>query len=619
MAARKRNKALDIPVWVLLGLLILGLMGFGIGNYSGISNTIGKVGSEKVSVDDYVTALRSSANQLSQQLGNTLSIQDAIAFGASQNAIASVSSRAALDDELKNIGLSVGDEVVYNNIITTPSFAGIDGSFDKSVYELTLQSNGITKSNYDELVRKDAARNLLTDALTSGVSIPNIYLDKLIEYQFQRRSYEWVEITDNLLTNPDPQWQDEDLQAYYQDNPDDYTLPTTQAITYAWVLPDMLTDTIEVSDDELQVMYDDAGETYQAPEKRAIDRLVFPTIEEAQEAYDSIQNEIQDFDTLATEKGILPEDLDQGIVRIEDLSESAASLVFASDELSVVEPVEISIGHALYRINAIIPAVSIPFEEAKEELRTQGVNEKALELINSNIENYNDILASGATLEDLANETDMVLGTVDYNDLSTEQITAFQEFRTAASSLTENSFPEIINLSNGGAIALRLDATTPPTLQPFEDVKEQIISDWVDNNLLQQKIELAEQNRAAIEAGVKLASVGLGELNTAIESTRFSPPQNSIGELHQDIFKLQDAKSSVIVENGSRVGLALLTEILPADRESSNVSQLLPLYEEQLSQGVSTDYFNFFTSDLLASKRFSLNQEIINSVHSQLQ
>ncbi len=610
---------MDISVWILLGLLVLGLMGFGIGNYSGIANTIGKVGSEEITVDEYYTALQDATNNLARTLGTALSYQDAIAIGASQEALASITRDAAMDDELHEIGLSVGDEAIFKTITDNPGFQGVDGSFDRTLYELTLQNNNTTKSEYDEIIRKEFTRNLLLRAIAAGIEPPQYYLDKSVEHAFQRRTYQWVEITDAFLTHPDPQGTEAELRQHYDANPDAYTLPSTQEITFVWLLPEMQENSLIIPDEDLLALYEASSELYDIPETRALDRLIFANPKAAQEAFDAVQEGTKEFDDIAAEKGILPEDLDLGLVSYEELPDSVADMVFGTDELIVVGPVEIELGTALFRINAIVPPQYTPFEDAKEELRSRKVEEMAQDMISDSIETYNNILAAGATLEELADETELVLGRISYSSLSTDRITDFAAFRTAARSLTEDSFPEIIELDNGGVVALRLDATKAPFLQPFDDVREQVVDDWGTGNLLQQKIDLAEENRTALEAGVELGKIGLGQVIMVVEQTRLEAPENTPDWVHEAAFELESANTATVVNDGDSVMLALLTDILPADRQDQLLAQALPQFEVQLKQGMSVDYYNLYTQELLNTKEFLLNDDIINSIHAQLQ
>ncbi len=65
------------------------------------------------------------------------------------------------------------------------------------------------------------------------------------------------------------------LQAYYRANEAAYTLSETKAITYAWVTPEMILDTIAIDDDALRALYEERASDYIRPERRLVERLVF--------------------------------------------------------------------------------------------------------------------------------------------------------------------------------------------------------------------------------------------------------------------------------------------------------------------------------------------------------
>ncbi|MEP2544092.1 MAG: hypothetical protein ABJI82_05450 [Alphaproteobacteria bacterium] len=54
----KGNSFTKTAVWGLMGLLILGLGGFGAVNLNGSARTVGEVGDKSISVDDYARELR---------------------------------------------------------------------------------------------------------------------------------------------------------------------------------------------------------------------------------------------------------------------------------------------------------------------------------------------------------------------------------------------------------------------------------------------------------------------------------------------------------------------------------------------------------------------------------
>ena len=121
-------------VWVLLGLLVLGLGGFGVTSFSGGSSAIGSVGDTEISADQYARGLRAQMNGYAQQTGQPVTMAEAQAMGIPQTVQSQLFFAAALSEKARQIGLSVGDERVAQAITTAPAFRGPTGSFDRAGY-----------------------------------------------------------------------------------------------------------------------------------------------------------------------------------------------------------------------------------------------------------------------------------------------------------------------------------------------------------------------------------------------------------------------------------------------------------------------------------------------------
>ncbi len=64
-------------------------------------------------------------------------------------------------------------------------------------------------------------------------------------------------------------------------------------------------------------------------------------------------------------------------------------------------------------------------------------------IIADRIDSVDDLLAGGATLEELASETEMQLGQIDWTATTNQDIAAYDAFRDAASTAAEGDFPEV--------------------------------------------------------------------------------------------------------------------------------------------------------------------------------
>ena len=111
-------------VWILMGLLMLGLAGFGATNLSGTVRTVAQVGDESISVDEYVRELQREIRAVEAQTGQPMQMSQARDLGLDQNALARLTALAALDNEVGQLGISIGDENLQQEIRSDPSISG---------------------------------------------------------------------------------------------------------------------------------------------------------------------------------------------------------------------------------------------------------------------------------------------------------------------------------------------------------------------------------------------------------------------------------------------------------------------------------------------------------------
>ena len=82
-----RGKGKQTIVWLLMGMLVLGLGGFGVSNFSGGTADVGQVGGVEISSQDYARALRAQKQEFAAQTGKQVSPAEAKAFGLDQAAL----------------------------------------------------------------------------------------------------------------------------------------------------------------------------------------------------------------------------------------------------------------------------------------------------------------------------------------------------------------------------------------------------------------------------------------------------------------------------------------------------------------------------------------------------
>ncbi|NNK79842.1 MAG: peptidylprolyl isomerase [Litoreibacter sp.] len=620
MASSNKSKSSKIFVWIILLLLMVGLAGFGIGGFGGTIRTIGSVGKTDITVVEYQRALQQELTRASQARGAQISFPEALQIGLDQRVRSRLVALAALDEEARLMGLSVGDDEVARELQQVPQFRGIDGSFDREAYEFTLSQNGLRTDEFEESLREGAARAILQQAVTGGLTANPGYGRAVYGFLEEKRSFRWAPLDPALLVTGNATPTEAQLQAYYDENGDDFLTPEIRKISYAWLSPDMLLDTIDVDEDELRRLYDGRIAEFIQPERRLVERLGFETMEAALAAKAQIEAGETSFDDLVTGRGLTLDDVDLGEVAAADLDTAVAEVVFALGEPGVSAPVETSIGPALFRINAVLEANEITFEQARPELLTETTTDRARRVILDQIEGIDDLLAGGATLEELGTETEMQFGTLDYSaELAEgdESLAAYDEARAEILQATVEDFPEVRELSDGGIFALRLDEVIDPAVPSLDEIRDEVTAAWDATETQRRLSELGDSLQTQMKDGTAMEALGL-TAQAEIDRTRNDFVEGAPVSLLEQVFRL-DASGTALVEDGTTVVLVELTNISPANLDSEEAQTFLAALDDQASQGMAVDVFELFGQALQQRHGITLDQTAINAIHQQFQ
>lgn len=633
-----RTKGKSTIVWILMGLMVLGLGGFGVTSFSGGSTEVASVGETKITADDYARALQGELRAFQQQTGQPITMQQAQAMGLPQSVQANLIAAAALAEEARRIGVSVGDAQVAQTIMQAGAFQGPNGSFDRAAYSEVLRRERLTEAEFEATVRDDEARLLLQRAVVGGVAAPAPLVDQTARWLLESRDFSWRELTEDDLPAPVTEPDEATLRAWHEANGDRFTAPETRAITYAWATPDMLSETVTLDEAALRATYEQNIDQFQRPARRMVSRLVFPDAAQAEAARAQIDANEAPFEAFVLQRGLTLDDVDLGEVTEAQLG-AAAEPVFALEQPGVVGPIQTDLGPALFAVNAILDPVDVPFEAARDDLRAEAALSAAARLIRDRTGDYEDILAGGATLEDLAEETELELGRIDWTaDAPAEEgsIAGYEAFRERAAQIATTDFPQLAELADGGVFALRLDEVIPPTLRPFEEVREAVLADWREAEVQRQLLAAAADLRlvaaadpaetpaadaaetpadAADDAAPEAAPVWTAE--TGLQRSDWMdglPPQ-----LLTQAFALDEPGDTDVVDAGDRVFVLRLDAVNDADLSQADAAQVLDGVRARLNQSLQIDLFDFYARHAQRQTPVQLNQSAINAVNAQVQ
>lgn len=609
--ASSKSKLGKTFAWVLMTFVIIGLGGFGAVNFSSSDNAVASVGETEISSREYARALSNELRRFSAQLGQEITFEQAQAFGITSNVLSQLITAKSLEDEAKRLGISVNDEVIVTNLNETSAFQGIDGKFDKETYTFVLENAGMTPSIYEDAIRSETSRMILQSGITDGVKIPLNYLKIMEKYLFQTRDFESVTLAWKDLDKPDPTPTDDELKSHHKENSDQYMTPETKMITYVILTPEMLIEEIEIDQQLLEEVYAQRISEFRQEEKRRAERLVFLTTKEAETALQSIKDENTSFSQLVNDRGLTGSEIDIGFKTETELGD-AGNRLFNANLSEIIGPFETDLGPSLFKLIEIREAKTLTFESVKDQLSKELALAEAITKIANQSQQFDDLLASGASLEELAIETPLELKEIAFfSGMEDSDVTKYEGFRTAAAAVSAEDFPEIIVLEDGSVIALRLNEILEPALKPLDEVYQSALDNWVTkkkNELLKDeaKLYISKGNISSLKS-TKFEEVSRDDFSDE------TPPAllATVFEMNKDEYKIEEIEDEIAILR--------LINIRDGVSDKPEEVEILKSLETQIKSTLSQDLFRIMVSDVQKSRGITVDESAINAVHVNFQ
>jgi len=609
-----KKKASNVFVWIIMVLLIAGLAGFGATNFGGSTRNVATVGDTDVDAETYARTLQAQMRNYQQVTGQALTVRQAREFGFDRAALSQVVSDAAMQNATTEAGISIGDENVGREVSASAAFQGSSGTFDRETYQLILRQSGVTVREYEDQIRTGIAGGLLRAAVQSGVRTPDVFTKTVFNYAREERDITWARLTGADLDEPLGEPSDADLRAFHRDTPEPFTQGETRVISYAWLTPDMIVDDIDIDEAQLRALYDGRISEFVQPERRLVERLVFATEAEGAAAKARLDDGELSFDELVGERGLSLDDVDLGEVEAGDF-DVAGEALFALDEPDVVGPLPSSLGPALFRMNAILSAQETTFDAARDDLADEAAADRARRIILEGQAQVEDLIAGGASVEQLAERTDMRAGSIDWHDDVTDGIAAYDAFRLAAATSVQGAFAEVNELDDGGIFVLTLEDVRAPELRAFETVRGQVIDAWEAAETEAALTAQAEAYAGRLTGGAEMAGLGLVlETDRGLERSSFvdgTPP-----DFTDQVFDMNAGEVRVLSQAGE-AWLVRLDRVAAPDPNAPEVQLIVAQFRQETARELSQSLLTAFTQAVLSETDVSINQAAISALTAQ--
>ena len=180
---------------------------------------------------------------------------------------------------------------------------------------------------------------------------------------------------------------------------------------------------------------------------------------------------------------------------------------------------------------------------------------------------------------------------------------------------------EVPTPSTGGSAyyALSVEDETPPSVKPFDAVKDQVTADWTHDAQRHAQEEAAAKLLAAVKGGQSLADAaavaGVTVRRTPLV-TRGGTAEGVPQQLEQPLFALKQGEPTM-VETGDGFVVAVPAEIVEADPKADPTGYTQ--VRQAVSQSIGSDLASVFADALRERAQPRINQSALDNVTGQQQ
>lgn len=404
------SKKMRGPVQTLLAVvigvpLVISFVAWGVPEMRQLTSTDAvKVGREgftalevKREFDRYVVNRRNQSE-------NGYTAEQALAEGAKDQIVNSLTTQAALDQEALKMGLIVTRPMVSAYLQTSDQFKNPNsGKFDNETLDLILREYGFSIREFEERIRLEMLRAQLLGGVARGGPASPAMIDALIAREVETRDVSYVTIGEDAA-GAAPAATPETINAYYEKNKSQFMAPEYRTFTAVVLKNDDYIDRAEATDEKLLEIYNANKAKYETPERRTFYQITIEKEADAAAAVKALKDG-RTFESIAIENGQnLAQVTRTDVLKTDIVDPAVGNAVFDASAAAgaVIGPVKGVFGYNVAQIAAVTPAAVKAFEEVRGEIETgfldQGTKKRLFDKI-EDIENERD---TGATIADAA-------------------------------------------------------------------------------------------------------------------------------------------------------------------------------------------------------------------------
>jgi peptidyl-prolyl cis-trans isomerase D len=593
--------------WVLKPLLILLVLAFIVWGVADVftgarQGSLASVGSTEISVDEYQSTYGAVMNNLGRRFGRRPTAEEARLRGIDRAVLEDLINSAAVDQQVRSLGLTLSQSAVAKAIESDPSLQGPDGKFDRAGFENFLREIGYNERGYLSLRRREEIRQQLTQSLFQNIPVAGASAQLIHNWREETRTVQHFTVDPaGRVKLPEPT--EAQLKETYDANQRAFVTPEYRHLALLVMTAADVKRDLDIKEDEIRAAYDQDKGAREVPERRRVQQIPFKDAAAAEAAAKAIAAG-KSFMDAAKEAGATEADVDLGLIPRSGLIDATiGDAAFALDLNRVSQPVKGRFTTVLLRVTEIQPAKVRTFEEMRQEIRDKIADSRANEAIRKLHDTVDQGRGAGQALKEIAAtlkaklieipEVDQ-LGNTPGGSKAYDGTDAAKILRAAFAGQAGIEI-DPVDLTDGGYAWVDVLGVKPEAQRPFDAVKDEVRKLWERLETAKQTTELAAKLVERADKGETLTALAKevgATLQTSKPFKRFGTDSGLPAAAVQRAFGLQlGARAAVDTgSDGKRIVFRLVDITKPAPLTKEQTDQLTQQLRAELQQDAVQAY-----------------------------
>ena len=480
-----RDKLLGKFAIGLIGLIAVSFVFWGASTPFIGSPYAAKIEGIEISLTQLEQEYRRQLSQYTEQFGE---LPESFRLPLRERVLDGLIRDTVVDVHVAEQGLRISPKQIDTVIRRTPDFH-VEGIFSLELYQSLLANAGLTspqfKARQQRALRQDQLqRSIAATAFVTPVEYRR-YLNLMLE---QRRmmlaTFDPAAISEGLEVT------EEEIIAYYEDRPAEFTTPEAADVEYIEIRRDLLRQQVEISEEDLQDYYEDSKSRYLQDEQRRARHILIPfgddetVAEEQAKALVARIRAGEPFEDLARthskDGGTSAQGGDLGLIMQSQMPGELGNAIFSMLEGEIEGPVRTDFGFHVVRLDEILERGPMPLADVRAELENELRDNQVDGLYRDVERKISDALFDATELAPIAAIAGLEVRTIDgFARTGGEPFGANQAAIDAVFDervSRDGEISEIVELDANLSAVFKVSTYHEATRQPIEDVRELIVS-----------------------------------------------------------------------------------------------------------------------------------------------